>query len=60
MEDIWKPVRTHLVKFNAHSLLSILGWPKSLFGFLCTILWKNLNNFLASPVYTHIYTQVNY
>ena len=31
---------------NAHC---VLGWPKSLFGFFCTMLQKNLN-FLANPI----------
>ena len=27
----------------------LLGWPKSSFGFFCTILWKNLNELLGQP-----------
>ena len=30
----------------------VLGWPKSLFGFICKMLWKNTNELLGNPVYT--------
>ena len=56
MEDIWKLVRTYLIKFNGRSLLSVLGWLESLFGFLCTVLQKNLNRLFGQPnVYTYIH-----
>lgn len=27
----------------------VSGWPKSLFGFLCNVLWKSLNEFVGQP-----------
>ena len=27
----------------------VLGWPKSLFGFLCTMLWKSSNKLFELP-----------
>ena len=53
MEDIWKPIRTHLVKFNVHSLLSILGWPKSLFLYYLTGKLEQLSG--QPSVYTYIH-----
>lgn len=29
----------------------VLGGPKSLFGLVCKMLWKNTNEFLGNPVY---------
>ena len=39
----------HLLSMGMHGY--VLGGPKSLFGLVCKMLWKNTNEFLGNPVY---------
>ena len=36
-------------KKNVSCILYILGWPKSLFGFFCKIIWQNSNELFGQP-----------
>ena len=36
---------------KSNRFLKLLGWPKSLLGFLYKILWKIQINFLANPIH---------
>ena len=36
-------------KKNGGHILYILGWPKSLFGFFCKIIWQNSNELFGKP-----------
>ena len=38
------------MSFNFMAAICTLVWPKSLFKFSCTILWKNPTNFLANSI----------
>ena len=35
--------------FPCYTAAELLSWPKSLFWFLCYVLWKNLNHYFGQP-----------
>lgn len=39
----------HLLSTGMHEY--VLGGPKSLFGFVCKMLWRNTNEFLGNSVH---------
>ena len=48
-----KPLMMNSLKVEVLHFI-FMGWPKSSFRFLHSILWKNLNELLINPIYSVI------